>query len=76
MADQVFAPHYAAPLLRRLTRTVQLRSASAPTSDVLAELQASASFEVLEFAGQHAWGISPTVGLVGYIPADALESAE
>ena len=76
LAEQVFAPHYAAPLLRQLLRPAELRAAASLESDVLAQLAPSEIFEVLEFAGSHAWGISPGAGLVGYIPADALAGAE
>ena len=72
LAERVFAPHYAAPLLRVLIKPVELRATASLDSDVLARLASNEPFEVLEFAGVHAWGISPSAGLVGYIPAEAL----
>jgi len=49
-----------------------LRSSSAADSEVLASLSAGDAFEVLELAGNHAWGVAPAAGMVGYIPAAAL----
>ncbi|UYY59148.1 SH3 domain-containing protein [Sphingomonas sp. S2-65] len=72
LAERVFAPHYAAPLLRELIKPAELRATASLESDVMAHLASGEPFEVLEFAGVHAWGISPNVGLVGYISADAL----
>ncbi|WP_366926576.1 SH3 domain-containing protein [Sphingomonas sp. LM7] len=72
LADRVFAPHYAAPMPRTLAAPAELRSGSAADSDVMAQLAAGDVFEVLEFAGNHAWGVAPGVGLVGYIPAVTL----
>jgi hypothetical protein len=74
LADRVFAPHYAAPLPRVLSRSVALREGPKAESPVMVELQAGESFEVLEFAGSNAWGVAPGAGLVGYIDATALES--
>jgi hypothetical protein len=72
LADRVFAPHYAAPMPREIALAVALRAAPAADSEVLAELNAGDSFEVLELAGINAWGVAPAAGLVGYILASAL----
>ncbi|WP_233503592.1 SH3 domain-containing protein [Sphingomonas psychrotolerans] len=72
LADRVFAPHYAAPMPRILITTAELRSSGAMDSEVLASLPAGEMFEVLELAGNHAWGVAPAAGIVGYIPAAAL----
>lgn len=40
--------------------------------DAVAELDAGELFEVLEFAGDHAWGRAPGRELVGYLNRDAL----
>ncbi|HEX8382488.1 MAG TPA: SH3 domain-containing protein [Sphingomonas sp.] len=74
LADRVFAPHYAAPAPHRLARTAALRSGRQTDSTPLADLAAGDMFEVLEFAGDHAWGIAPGVALVGYVDTDALEA--
>lgn len=76
LADRVFAPHYAAPLTRRLAKAAELREAAACESEVLAPLAPGDVFEVLEFAGGRAWGVAPGAGLVGYIDAAALDESE
>ena len=72
LAERVFAPHYAAPLPRTLTRDATLRAASPTDAEVIAQLNAGDMFEVLELAGTHAWGVAPSAGMVGYIDAEAL----
>lgn len=72
LADRVFAPHYAAPMVRRIAGSAALRAASPADSEILARLKAGDLFEVLELAGTHAWGVAPGAGLVGYIDAAAL----
>jgi len=76
LADRVFAPHYAAPMPRTLSIGADLRESAAADSEVLATLAAGETFEVLELAGTHAWGVAPGVGLVGYIPASALAAPQ
>jgi hypothetical protein len=75
LADRVFAPHYAAPMPRRIAGAAPLRESSVADSPVLAQLKAGDLFEVLELAGTHAWGVAPGVGLVGYIDASTLAEA-
>jgi hypothetical protein len=75
LADRVFAPHYAAPMPRRLAAAAALRSSRAADSDVLTQLKVGELFEVLELAGDSAWGIAPGAGLVGYVDVAALEEA-
>ncbi|GAL99500.1 MULTISPECIES: SH3 domain-containing protein [Sphingomonas] len=53
-----------------------LREGRATNSTVLAELRSGETFEVLELAGGHAWGIAPHLGLVGYCDAGLLERVQ
>ena len=76
LADQVFAPHYAAPMPRRIAIAVDLRVARDPGSAVLATLVAGDLFEVLDLIGEAAWGVAPALTLVGYIPAASLVAAD
>jgi hypothetical protein len=76
LADRVFAPHYAAPMPRAVAAPADLRSGSAADTEILGALAAGDIFEVLEFAGDHAWGVAPGLGLVGYLPAAALADAQ
>ncbi|MDO7844334.1 SH3 domain-containing protein [Sphingomonas immobilis] len=75
LADRVFAPHYAAPVPRTLRIAEDLRHAREADSAILATLAPGDVFEVLEFAGDHAWGVAPGCGLVGYIAESALTKA-
>ena len=73
LADRVFAPHYAAPMPVVLAHNVDLREAADAASATMAQLKSGDHFEVLELAGNNAWGMAPALGLVGYILAAAIE---
>jgi len=51
---------------------VPLRERADIASVRIADLQIGDTFEVLELAGNNAWGIACTLGLVGYIDAIAI----
>ncbi len=72
LADRVFAPHYAAPVERRLSAGSSLRLDRKGDSEILAELGAGDMFEMLDVIGDTAWGVAPGRGLVGYLPVAAL----
>jgi hypothetical protein len=76
LADRVFAPHYAAPMRRRLHTAVAMLGTPRPDGELLATLAAGDPFEVLELAGGRAWGVAPLQALVGYIDASALGETE
>lgn len=73
LAERVFAPHYVEPVGRRLALPATLLPAPRAEGEPLAALEVGARFELLEIAGGWAWGTAPESGLVGYIPAEALE---
>jgi hypothetical protein len=72
LAEHVFAPHYAAPLLRRLMNNARLLAARGADSPELAMLTAGETFELLDVTGDLGWGVAPKSGLVGYVDAAAL----
>lgn len=76
LADRVFAPHYAAPLVRIVRTATALRAASSPASEVIGGLEPGDVFEVLEFAGKAAWGTAAGSKLVGYVDAQALADSQ
>jgi len=76
LADRVFAPHYAAPMPRRIAVQAPLLAKGVEDSAVLAKLRPGEIFEVLDLAGGNAWGIAVAHNLVGYIDAAALEPAQ
>ncbi|WP_242138993.1 MULTISPECIES: SH3 domain-containing protein [unclassified Sphingomonas] len=72
LADRVFAPHYAAAVLRVVVTATELREKPETDSAVIADLPEGAPFEVLEFVAGRAWGSAPSVNLVGYVDTRAL----
>ncbi|ONF95949.1 SH3 domain-containing protein [Sphingomonas jeddahensis] len=72
LADQVFAPHYAAPLRRQILATTELRAERTSDSPRLAILAAGDPFDMLDVTGDTAWGVATVTGLVGYVDAAAL----
>ena len=76
LAKYVFAPHYVAPMLCVVTRTVGLHASSSPDSETLAELHPGEAFECLEVLRDVAWGVSPDRRLAGYVDRHALDLAK
>jgi hypothetical protein len=72
LAEHVFAPHYAAPLPRRVLIDAVLRAQRGADSAGLATLAVGDTFELLDVTGDSAWGVVPGSGLVGYLDAAAL----
>ncbi len=72
LADRVFAPHYAAPLIHVAARDTALRATRDTDSEILATLEPGEIFEALELSGGLAWGSAPGLGLVGYVAATDL----
>ena len=75
LARHVFAPHYAAPLIRSVASEATLRLDRDHASETLATLAPGDVFEVLEFAGDLAWGVAPSADRVGYVAAATLAPA-
>lgn len=72
LADQVFAPHYAAAVMVMMGSAAPLLSGTGDGNEVLASLTQGKSFEVLDYSGGWAWGIDPESGLVGYVDRSAI----
>ena len=76
LAGKCFVPHYAVPMPRVIAAGgATLRNGNGPDSDTLAELAAETLFNVLDIAGNWAWGQVGEDGLVGYVKLDALGDA-
>ena len=73
LAEHVFAPHYAAPMVCVFRTAVDLLVARDRGSEIMASMQPGDLFEVLELAGANAWGVAPAHNLVGYVDRDALD---
>ncbi|MGU3316711.1 SH3 domain-containing protein [Sphingomonas sp. M6A6_1c] len=74
LAEQVFAPHYAAPMAAVALRDAGV-FADRNMSEPIASLSAGDVFEVLELAGRHAWGRAIGLDLVGYVDRAILDKA-
>jgi hypothetical protein len=65
---RVFVPHYAVPMPHRvISRGTMLMRSLRGDADVLANLDAQDVFNVLDIAGDWAWGQVGEDGLVGYV---------
>jgi hypothetical protein len=73
LAGQIFAPHYARPMLRLCgPAPAPVRILGNGDADPVAELAPGDPFAVLEYAGGWAWGYVQDSHLVGYVEATAL----
>lgn len=72
LAEQVFAPHYAAPMTVAVLRNVTLREGRQVDSAEMVALSAGEMFDLLDVTGGVAWGVASAHGLVGYLEASAL----
>jgi hypothetical protein len=69
-----FVPHYAVPMPYYATAGgAQLRKAGADEAEVIAILEGGAQFDVLDVAGNWAWGEAGEGGPVGYVSLAELE---
>lgn len=74
LAEQVFAPHYAAAIAFTVISNTPLRADMAADSAILADMVPGDVFEVLDYASGSAWGIAVRAGLVGYVDRHAIEA--
>ena len=73
LADRVFAPHYAKPLVHGCAATVvPIRGGGSPAARAVSELLLGEAFAVVDVASGWAWGYGLHDGYVGYVPVDAL----
>lgn len=72
LAGKVFVPHYAEPLPYTLAEPARLLTAARTDGELRDEVPAGMVFNVLDIAGQWAWGQLGEDGCVGYLPLAAL----
>lgn len=73
LAGRCFVPHYAVPMPHLVKAPgAALRRLAQPQADVLEQLQAGDSFDVLDMSGGWCWGQVADDGHVGYIRHDLL----
>lgn len=73
LAGRYFVPHYAVPMPHAVKAGALLRIADKADATVLDTLAAGDLFNVLDIAGNWAWGQIGEDGFVGYIALDQLE---
>jgi hypothetical protein len=73
LADRVFAPHYARPVLRACgSHPTFVWPGPLGEGEPISELLPGEEFAVLEYAGGRAWGFCAADHVVGYVEAIAL----
>ncbi|KRB85761.1 glycoside hydrolase [Sphingomonas sp. Root710] len=72
LAGTLFAPHYAAPMVRMATSAAMIRTAASHHAEAASQLLPGEEFAVLDLAGGWAWGYSRHDHYVGYVAADSL----
>lgn len=72
LAGTVIASHYAAPVKREMRRAAPLRAEPDCDSELVTQLAAGDSFELLDSRGGWVWGYGGPDRLVGYIKEEAL----
>ena len=75
LAGSVIASHYAEPVDRKVITTTQLRAEPAEDADVICDLQAGQSFELLDDTLGWAWGYAGADKRVGYVESEAVGPA-
>ncbi|MDE2435449.1 MAG: SH3 domain-containing protein [Sphingomonadales bacterium] len=74
LAGRVFVPHYAVPMERQVVPCgAKLFALNNHESEVREVLGGGTLFNVLDLAGNWAWGQVGEDGFVGYLPLEALE---
>ena len=73
LAGQIFAPHYARPLIRRCgAAAAAVHCLPSPDAEIVTELAPGDEFAILEISGAWAWGYRRSNHNVGYVRAEAL----
>jgi hypothetical protein len=73
LAGQIFAPHYARPMLRGCGASpIAILSRPIPDANTVSELLPGEDFAVLEYAGGRAWGYCRVDHITGYVEAIGL----
>jgi hypothetical protein len=72
LAGQVIASHYAEPAPREVKAAGPLLASPAADAEVLGEVEAGDSFELLDDSLGWAWGYAGSERRVGYLPSAAV----
>lgn len=75
LAGLYFVPHYTVPQPRTvLAGGAKILSSGNSDGEEITTLSAGENFDVLDIAGQYAWGCLSVKGPTGYVALDQLES--
>ncbi len=72
LAGTLFAPHYAAPMLRAAGMSTMIRVSASHGAEASSQLLSGEDFAVLDLSGDWAWGYSLHDHYVGYVPTATL----
>lgn len=75
LAGRYFVPHYAVPMPHRVLADAVLRTFGRYDAEAIRELPVGETFNVLDIAGQWAWGQLGEDGQVGYVALTQIEAA-
>ncbi|WP_343222215.1 SH3 domain-containing protein [Novosphingobium profundi] len=76
LAGRCFVPHYAVPIAYTVKAGARLQAASSREAEVLAEPGAGEVYNVLDIAGEWAWGQLGEDGFVGYMHLGAIDAPQ
>lgn len=77
LAGRCFVPHYAVPMEHTVVAAgANLLALNDPAAELREVLSGGTLFNVLDFAGNWAWGQVGEDGFVGYLPLEALEERQ
>jgi hypothetical protein len=74
LAGRYFVPHYAVPMPHKVSGATALRAVGRIDADAICDVPAGTTFNVLDIAGDWAWGQCGEDGHVGYLPMNKLEA--
>ncbi len=73
LAGTLFAPHYAAPMMRSCSApSAMMRAAPQPGAEAVSQILGGEDFAVLDITGDWAWGYAVQDHYVGYVQTSAL----
>ena len=75
LAGRYFVPHYAVPMPHAIKPGAVLRTAGHKDGEAIIDLPQGEVFNVLDIAGNWAWGQLGEDGRVGYVALDQIEAA-
>ncbi len=76
LAGRYFVPHYAVPMPHRILDGAVLRTFGRAEAEAIRDLPVGETFNVLDIAGQWAWGQLGEDGQVGYVALNQIKVAD